>query len=89
MTTETARQQPRFLRLPAVMERTGLGRDAVYKLERRGEFPHRRRISARASGWIESEVAAWIESRPLADPKYAPIDSQARTKGRAAVSTAS
>jgi prophage regulatory protein len=55
----------RFLRLPEVLQRTGLSRDSVYRMARRGEFPKPHKISARASGWLDAEIAAWIESRTL------------------------
>lgn len=54
---------PRFLRLPTVIERTGLGRDSVFRLIKRGQFPKQHKISDRASAWLESDVSAWIESR--------------------------
>jgi prophage regulatory protein len=57
---------PRLLRLPQVIELTGLGRDSVYRLMRQGKFPRQRRLSERASAWRSDEVAAWIESRPPA-----------------------
>lgn len=63
MSTPTA-QAPRLLRLPEVKARTGLSRSHIYTMEQRGEFPRRVKIcSARASGWLESEISAWIESR--------------------------
>jgi prophage regulatory protein len=57
---------PRLIRLPAVESMTGLGRTAIYELEGAGKFPRRRKITARASAWLESEVAEWITSRPTA-----------------------
>lgn len=57
----------KFLRLPAVIEMTGLGRDTIYRYIREGRFPPQRRISDRASGWREDEIRKWIESRPVAD----------------------
>lgn len=66
----------RLIRLPRVLELTGLGRDTVYKLIREGQFPSQRRITARASAWREDEVVSWIESRPYADGKGAPRTSK-------------
>jgi prophage regulatory protein len=57
---------PRMLRLPTVIELTGLGRDSIYRLARAGEFPKPRKIAARASAWREDEVRAWIEALPEA-----------------------
>lgn len=59
----------RILRLPALKEKIGLGKSQVQKLESRGKFPKRIKLSERASGWLESEIDAWIakrvaESRP-------------------------
>lgn len=57
---------PRLLRLPQVIELTGLGRDSIYRLARSSDFPRPRKISERASAWREDEIRAWIESRPVA-----------------------
>lgn len=56
----------KILRRHEVVERTGLNRNLISELERRGEFPARRRLSTRASGWIEAEIDNWILTRPLA-----------------------
>lgn len=57
---------PRMLRLPQVIELTGLGRDSIYRLGNAGQFPRPRKISERASAWREDEIQKWIESRPVA-----------------------
>lgn len=59
---------PRFLRLPEVIQLVGLQRDAIYKLEREGDFPRRRKITPRASAWREDELVKWMNSRPIASP---------------------
>lgn len=55
----------RFLRRDEVCERTGLNKDTINYLERRGEFPQRRRLTARLVGWVEAEIIQWIKDRPL------------------------
>lgn len=55
----------RLLRLPQVLELTGLKRDSVYRLGRNGQFPLPRKLGARASAWREDEIRAWIDARPL------------------------
>lgn len=52
----------RFLRLPAVIERTGLSRTTIYRLEMEGKFPRRLKTSQSSSAWVESEVQQWAES---------------------------
>lgn len=63
---------PRMLRLPQVIQLTGLGRDSIYRLGNAGQFPRPRKLSERASAWREDEVRAWIESRPFAERPVAP-----------------
>ena len=53
----------RILRLPAVMERTGLKRSTLYDWMRQGTFPQPIKLGERAVGWPESAVAEWIASR--------------------------
>jgi prophage regulatory protein len=49
----------RFLRLPEVKTRTGLGETRILELEKEGKFPRRIKISARAVAWVESELEEW------------------------------
>lgn len=53
----------KLLRFPAVRERIALSRSTIWRLERRGEFPRHRRISANAVAWVDEEVMEWIRSR--------------------------
>lgn len=52
-----------ILRLPEVQARTKLGRSTIYDAISRGDFPKPLKLGARAVGWAESEIAAWLESR--------------------------
>ena len=53
----------RVLRLPRVQARTGLARSTIYVRVADGSFPQPIRLGARAVGWIESEVDAWIREQ--------------------------
>lgn len=55
----------RLLKLPAVIEATGLGRSSVYRLVAEGHFPKPLKLSARSVAWREDEIQKWIESRPV------------------------
>ena len=57
----------RILRGAEVDRLIGLSKSSRYELEKAGKFPRRRRLSDRASGYLESEIDAWIQSRPVAD----------------------
>ncbi|RKT24442.1 AlpA family transcriptional regulator [Paraburkholderia sp. RAU2J] len=54
---------PRILRLPAVLDRTGLARSSVYRMMTEGTFPKAVPIGARAVGWSEAAIDAWIDTR--------------------------
>jgi prophage regulatory protein len=72
----------RLLRLPEVIEITGLGRDTIYRYIRESRFPRQRRISQRASGWREDEIVAWVNSRPAVEPsesKESPLQAWLRS----------
>jgi prophage regulatory protein len=49
-----------ILRLPAVKASTGLSRSMIYQLIAAGDFPRQINLGARAVGWLESDVQAWI-----------------------------
>jgi prophage regulatory protein len=50
----------KILRLPVVLDRTGLSRSSVYLRVTEGRFPRPVSLGARAVGWIETEVEEWI-----------------------------
>lgn len=56
----------RVLRLPQVIEKTGIGRDSIYRGGKEGWFPQRVKISERASGWFEDELDEFLERRAAA-----------------------
>ena len=62
----TASTQDRIVRESECAKLTGLSRTRRWELEQAGSFPRRRKLSERASGWLLSEIQAWVESRPLA-----------------------
>ena len=53
----------RFIRRPAVENRTGLSRSTIYLLMQNGQFPKPVRIGGRAVAWPEAEVEAWLNAR--------------------------
>lgn len=53
----------RLLRLPEVLERTGLSESSVRRMIRAGEFPRQVAIGPRTAAWSESEVQHWIDGR--------------------------
>ncbi len=58
---EYIRSTPRvILRLRQVVARTGLSRSTIYERIQAGEFPAQISLGARAVGWLEADIDAWI-----------------------------
>ena len=53
----------KVLRLPEVIEITGLGRSTIYAKVSRGNFPSPIKLGERAVGWIDSDVYEWISAK--------------------------
>lgn len=56
----------RMLREPDRLKKTGIPRTVWWELEKHGLAPKRRKLSARAVGWLESELDDFNQSRPQA-----------------------
>jgi len=52
--------QEKFLRLPQVMEVTGVKKSYIWQSIKDGTFPKQIKISARISVWKESDINNWI-----------------------------
>jgi prophage regulatory protein len=61
--TAAPARDDRIIREPECRQITGLSRSTRWRLERAGKFPRRRKLSAAASGWLASEIAAWLAER--------------------------
>jgi prophage regulatory protein len=59
----------RILRLPKVLDRTGLSRSTLYRKIGEGSFPQQVRIAERCVGWREAHIEEWLR-RPT-DPQEA------------------
>jgi prophage regulatory protein len=53
----------RVLRVEDACIKAGISRSMLYDLASRNEFPAPIKLGAKASGWIESEIDAWIDAR--------------------------
>ena len=53
------------LKLPFVIQKTGLSRSTIYSLISKKEFPDPIKLSQRSVGWVESEVESWLETKLL------------------------
>lgn len=53
----------RILRLGEVMRKVGVGKTSIYEGVHKGTFPAPIKLGPRASGWLQSEVEAWLQER--------------------------
>lgn len=52
-----------ILREQQVAQLTGLSRQTRWRMVKHGRFPKPVRLTGRSSGWLRSEVDAWIKAR--------------------------
>lgn len=52
-----------FLKRAEVVVLVGMGYSTIWRLEREGKFPARRKLSAGRVGWVRSEVESWMQER--------------------------
>ena len=58
-----AQENLSILRRKQVEKRTGLSRSTIYLRIQQGEFPKPVNLGARAVGWLENEIEAWLTER--------------------------
>jgi len=56
-------EELRIMRPAHVFKRVGLSAETIRQLELRDEFPRRVQLALRSTGWIESEIEAWLRER--------------------------
>lgn len=52
-----------IIRKKEVCRATGLSYSTIYRLEKMGRFPRRRRLGDWAVGWVVREIEEWIHQR--------------------------
>jgi prophage regulatory protein len=55
--------EDKILRRPKVREVSGFSDSQIDRMEKEGNFPRRRKISERVTGWSNNEIQAWINNR--------------------------
>ncbi len=59
----TNQEKLSILRRKQVEKRTGLSRSTIYLRIQEGTFPRPINLGARAVGWLENEIEAWLVER--------------------------
>jgi prophage regulatory protein len=62
---ELAPPESPYIRMGEVMKRTGLNSSRIYELVRKGEFPKWSALPKIASGWLKSDIEAWLASKGM------------------------
>lgn len=88
MIAESTSSPLTILRRKQVEARTGLSRSTIYERVRAGTFPSPVSLGAKAVGWVEDEITAWLAQLVSASRKPAehgglfPIGKAAPRGGR-------
>ena len=56
-------RRSRFMRLPEVVQLTGVSRSTIYRWIANGEFPKLIPLGGMTVAWLESDVEDWIHRR--------------------------
>ena len=67
----------KMLRLPDVVAAVGMSSTTIWRREKNGLFPRRRRLGANIVAWRSDEIKAFIEGLPLADEESGQPSSDA------------
>ena len=54
---------PRFIRLPQVVEMTGMGKTFIYARISDGTFPKQIQLGSRSVAWNERDVIEWMNQQ--------------------------
>lgn len=60
------KNQISIIRVRQLAEILSVNPVTIWRMEKRGELPPRKKISNRCVGWLESDIREWLESRPNA-----------------------
>ncbi len=60
----------KILRLPSVIDKSGLSSSTIYLQIKKGNFPKSISLGDRAVGWLEKDVDDWLEQK-IIDSKEA------------------
>ncbi|MFT5759823.1 MAG: prophage regulatory protein [Alteromonadaceae bacterium] len=53
----------KMLRLPSVIELTGLSRSSIYLRMKKNDFPQSISLGDRAVAWLEIDVEQWLDEK--------------------------
>jgi prophage regulatory protein len=62
-TRDSEARLPRLLPFREVAQRVALSRSTIWRMERAGQFPKRRRLSVNKVAWWEPEIEEWVRNR--------------------------
>ena len=60
----------RILRLPEVIEKTGISRSSIYEQMQLGLFPKQLRLGKRMVGWSEAEIEEHLAELSRPSPRH-------------------
>lgn len=72
----------RLLTLKETLEKTSLSRSELWRREKDGRFPPRRRLGASRVGYLASEIEAYLRSLPPVDPEAAALWGEKSSRRR-------
>jgi predicted DNA-binding transcriptional regulator AlpA len=60
----------KIIRPSELAEALSVSTVTVWRMEKRGDLPPRRKISQGTSGWLESDLIEWLKERPTVEELF-------------------
>ena len=60
----------KIIRPSELAEALSISTVTVWRMEKRGDLPPRRKISQGISGWLESDLIEWLKERPTVEELF-------------------
>ena len=76
-------EMDRIIRLPELLQVTGLSTSTVYRMMAEGTFARSVRLNKNSVGWRSSSVEEWIASRPEVEVNERPATPRAKSRASA------
>jgi prophage regulatory protein len=63
MSSKIQNIEHQIIKLPSVINITGISRTSIYNRIEEGTFPKQINLGERSVGWVKSEILEWIDVR--------------------------
>jgi len=64
----------RFIRSEELSKILSVSKPTIWRMEKNGQLPPKRKIGKRAAGWLDTDIEEWLTNRPTVNSSDAAND---------------